>query len=1053
MSSQDLKDTFTASIEEYKIFNNFVNKSQEQGHNFSFKSNPNTIYSKGDKLEEKNEKYDFYKKYNVLVDLNVAQPFYLEEELARQVKFWHSTNEKFNLPILTLDNFFNEENVKSHLLKETYIKKNPPITTFYLIDYIISILETKAFEKILIQGITTYQEEKDQIGLIGPVIDRDFIYHLISNDIEEKLNYLYKENSLGYSYIAEKIISFDLFIIYLVLKNYPFYILRRERLEEIFNKLKKFKSFPYPIGSIGMDLFKLLIRELYLPGVSLFQEIRETFMLDSIDPKIYEINCDYFIKVIAFSINGTIYGMNCEANNKNNINDDFINNQDNVKGKNKNNKKVKINSKNETLKLNESKNFTFTAYGVYSAFILYSSDDQKEEKENSYLVDILSLFEKRYKAKKEEEEENEKDKKKEKIEKDEKKEINISEKNIINNIFNLIDTGLDSSYALFSHDVKVINDKLISKTKEIHESTSNYPRDNINLRRFLEHKISFLPLESLQQNIKRFSQEELHRNITKKKLAKKKLNKFKENNNDIINKSNKGSNINNINNINNEENEMDEEDEKIWNIKEKRALFDDKNYYKIILEEEKKVNSDIVLENYVKNYMNLKEKYFWHLKQFDMSLTFNSEELKKNVQKFNIIAKIREEKLSELYKQKYLITEDQFIIFMKSLFTWKSNINPLYHKKLYEEFIKNREEQKHDKKNKKNSLIKDFDIFEDDCPENDKELAKIPLNEIKKIKEELETIVKSKLYFNYIIYLIPGLYNKSITKHISRNDYIYKNTIGDLFMNFYKTSPPSMKVAEEIIKTPIQIYLREAKHFYDLTVFKVAIEKDNTYDDNDNYMNLHLHSSYYLLYGGIHIETNGNNLQMILDGKTINFETQNQQTLFIDIVNIYNFDNNGDGINEKKKINDIERYLAYPISDKFQIFISNVKDSPNCNNMENENQNQYFQKYIGNLINFDVKSAYYESRKIIIKSSSFTLTPTCIENITFNKCRYFEISFDNIYNNVESDDEEEEEESEENIDKQNINDLTEITKILELGKTGSFNIKIATFIDLESDKD
>ena len=81
------------------------------------------------------------------------------------------------------------------------------------------------------------------------------------------------------------------------------------------------------------------------------------------------------------------------------------------------------------------------------------------------------------------------------------------------------------------------------------------------------------------------------------------------------------------------------------------------------------------------------------------------------------------------------------------------------------------------------------------------------------------------------------------------------------------------------------------------------------------------------------------------------------------------------------------------------------------------------------------------------------MTPTCIENITFNKCRYFEISFDNIYNNVESDDEEEEEESEENIDKQNINDLTEITKILELGKTGSFNIKIATFIDLESDKD
>ena len=87
---------------------------------------------------------------------------------------------------------------------------------------------------------------------------------------------------------------------YLILKNYPFYILRRERLEEIFNQVKKFKNFPYPIGSMGMDLFKLLIQELYLPGVSLFQEIRETFLLDIIDPNILEIEADYFIRIILY---------------------------------------------------------------------------------------------------------------------------------------------------------------------------------------------------------------------------------------------------------------------------------------------------------------------------------------------------------------------------------------------------------------------------------------------------------------------------------------------------------------------------------------------------------------------------------------------------------------------------------------------------------------------------------------------------------------------------------------------------------------------------------
>ena len=134
---------------------------------------------------------DFFNKYKELQSSNIAQPFYLEKELARQVKYWHSTNQQFKLPVLTMDNFFNEENVKSHLLKDTYIKKNPSIVTYYLIDYLISILEEKAFDKILMEGITTYQNEQYQIGLVGPIIDRDLIYYLINEDIEEKLNYFF----------------------------------------------------------------------------------------------------------------------------------------------------------------------------------------------------------------------------------------------------------------------------------------------------------------------------------------------------------------------------------------------------------------------------------------------------------------------------------------------------------------------------------------------------------------------------------------------------------------------------------------------------------------------------------------------------------------------------------------------------------------------------------------------------------------------------------------------------------------------------------------------
>ena len=327
MSGKEPPDAFLASIKEYKEYKDFteyVKNIQKMGHNYSFLASPNNKNnSERSKIDEKKERRNFYEKYLDLSSQNL--PFYLEKELAKQVKYWHSSYEEYKPPILTQDNYYNEENVLSHLLKDLYIKKNPSIISFDLIDYIITYLEKIVFEKVLMEGITSFQYDQDRTGFVGPLLDKDFIEYLINDDIEEKLHFLYKDNSLGYSYIAEKIITFDLFLIYIILKNYPFYILRRTRLEKIFTQLKKFKSFPYPIGSIGMDLFKLLINELYLPGVSLFQEIRETFLLDIIDPKILEIDCDYFIKVIAFSSIDNIQGM---GNTSGNIN--IINNLNNI---------------------------------------------------------------------------------------------------------------------------------------------------------------------------------------------------------------------------------------------------------------------------------------------------------------------------------------------------------------------------------------------------------------------------------------------------------------------------------------------------------------------------------------------------------------------------------------------------------------------------------------------------------------------------------------------------------------------------------------------------
>ena len=80
-------------------------------------------------------------------------------------------------------------------------------------------------------------------------------------------------------------------------------------------------------------------------------------------------------------------------------------------------------------------------------------------------------------------------------------------------------------------------------------------------------------------------------------------------------------------------------------------------------------------------------------------------------------------------------------------------------------------------------------------------------------------------------------------------------------------------------------------------------------------------------------------------------------------------------------------------------------------------------------------------------SDNFTLIPTFIENITIKNCSYFEITLDD--NNKGSNDEE----NEEDENKKKLFDEEEITKIFETDITGSFNVKISTFIDLESNND
>ena len=96
--------------------------------------------------------------------------------------------------------------------------------------------------------------------------------------------------------IYRKMIDFYLFLIYLIIKNYPFYISRREYLEKYFIELSPYKNWPIPTGSHGFNIYKCLINELYLPGITILNEIRNKYLLDIIDPNRFILVRDDFLR-------------------------------------------------------------------------------------------------------------------------------------------------------------------------------------------------------------------------------------------------------------------------------------------------------------------------------------------------------------------------------------------------------------------------------------------------------------------------------------------------------------------------------------------------------------------------------------------------------------------------------------------------------------------------------------------------------------------------------------------------------------------------------------
>jgi hypothetical protein len=164
----------------------------------------------------------------------------------------------------------------------------------------------------------------------------------------------------------------------------------------------------------------------------------------------------------------------------------------------------------------------------------------------------------------------------------------------------------------------------------------------------------------------------------------------------------------------------------------------------------------------------------------------------------------------------------------------------------------------------------------------------------------------------------------------------------------------------------------EAKHKFILKIFK-AITKTNL----------------LYIYGSLHISCD-NEVIITFDSdedKRLIFKN-NYNKIYIDIINLYSETDKSDSI----KINDIEKYLVNSTEDYFQIFISGKQEKTNQIIKDNQRE-EYFKKFVINMMNFDVSTLNYQARRIKIESNNDMKIDSVFVNLNLNST-YFEISFD-----------------------------------------------------------
>ena len=710
------------------------------------------------------------------------------------------------------------------------------------------------------------------------------LYNIMTNNDDKK--FVGQEKNEKYS--IKKKIELYLFLIYLILKNYPLYIPKRSYLEQYFMQLKKYKDWPDQIGCQGKILYTLFINELYLPGITIFKEIREKYLLDPLNPNTFFLIKDDFIRYYFLGdyFNHSKYQGLIEKFDLKAI--DIFSEYN-----------CYVNSNKQHLKADDKSLKEFNCLTIMH-LIIFFCQQILSHKEKVQLNVYQRLCQQYFKAIPDrrieiKEKIGKRDNEIDNFESLENKNTrNILNKNLLNSFFNITDAGLKTDYFKdFLPMVKELEKKILSS---INEQEGQHNINILNLRKYLKPKIEIKGIKEKENNLYELYQYN-YLKIEDKYLSHLNI-AFDYNNFKIKNEDKER--VDQFNCFGKDKKNILKKFIKLRFVIQEDKLV---SFIKILIEDTKQLHRELI----EKNNPKIKIKEIEHKEKKS-----EPESDKKSKKKRDKSAIEKEKKEKEQEKQE----EEE-----RNRYKEKLKHLKYYELKKEESYLKSEKnnEKSNDKNNNKKKLL--------EAEMNNRKLSVLP---------EIEQFLNS-----IILYVLPNDNSGHLSDYISRNDFIYQ----------YLFCKKTGNEAENILKDCLCLYLEEAKHSFELDIYKIILTS-NIEELTQDYF-----------YSFIEVDVLDNTTLKINVNNIEEPEEDDEQYKITDITKIFIVNLMNFMINEKNKIDILvgmggAKYILNENCGHLTVFC--------LKNTQNEITNMNNMNYYGKLLTLQANSTIFNCETIKI---------------------------------------------------------------------------------------